>query len=699
METLSCHKCGEPLEPIGDGMFQCRYCKAICREDYAAKQAAALSSAFDLEKQARIANIRRQLWDATHQSLLNMEEISRLASELKLIIDDDFFANFYQLATANMRLEANEEKLCEFLGSIDTEEHYYDVNTVVDFLLKIVTARNMLPICDLIERAYAKKDPETYSKFRTSMDAEMEKANSGLYEPSLSRDVFVCYASEDMDKVRGLVDFLEQGDQLSCFVALRNMQHGQGAANNYFEIIKKAIDNCRYFVFVSSKNSRNFKCTTVMEILDYINLSDRLREQPIRRIQYLADPLVGENKNFAERKTNVFFKGLMPCKTREEVVDRIFGWDEEHAQDAAATPTSSSSNNAELMEAFVRAQEQMQQQLALERQKWQQEQFQLQQLLLQQQLQQQQQKPAAEPKDPSIKEVKFCKFCGLENSLNARYCSDCGNDQFVSTREEYVRGRKEAAKEKRAMDRAEAEEKERSIRENTAIYVPTPKTQTVSVSSAIDDPRNRAGRPQKRSSDTRTVSVSEPIPTPPPAPRRHITRSPVTIGQRIVIPPEITELSVKSTYAYKIGGVTVNACIFLLNPEGKVISDNDLVFFNNDRSLNNSVKLVSQDEKGVETVSVNLNRVHSDIDRIRFTYVSISEDDRKVNLSMVKTVSLEIALGDNVYTYEFDALGREKSIIAFDLYKFKNSWKINLLARLSTQDLGGLCEELGVKTN
>ena len=318
---LTCPKCGGEIIETESGC-RCKFCRTQFKEDTLVKQAEALSGLLDKEKQEKVANLRTQLWKRISDEYTDSEQILRLCREIKSYLPQDFFASFFEAAN-----EENDSALISFLDSIDVESNLDDVSTVLDFSLKSLNGRNMMSVCNLIERAYKNTDLERYSAYRTKYDEESQKVNDCVYDPELPRDAFICYSSKDMETVQKLVDYLEENG-LTCFVAIRNLQHGRNAAQNYWISIKKAIDNCKAFVFISSTNSRSVACDTKEEVRYVLDMERKTGEKK-QKVEYLIENYTG--KAAIERTFKKFFEGLEYCYDPETVFDRLMAADEEPA--------------------------------------------------------------------------------------------------------------------------------------------------------------------------------------------------------------------------------------------------------------------------------------------------------------------------------------------------------------------------------
>ncbi len=308
-----CSKCGGELVQNGNDEFKCLFCGAVYREETVKKIEEILSRILDADKREKVAALKQALWIKINEKYTDSEEVVRLCREIKKITPSDFYANFYEAA--------NSERDSDFinaLNSIDTVAHYQDMDDILRFALKSITAKNMGAICDLIERAYKQTAPSLYNKYRTMFDAEAIKVNDCVFDPAYPRNVFVCYSSKDMPSVESLVRYLEE-QGLLCFVAIRNLKHGSGAVQNYWSAIQTAIENCECVVFLSSKNSRSLNCDALKELRYVVELEQK-RGKKIKKIEYLLESYIGVP---VERTFKKIFDGLEYCYDKETVFDRI----------------------------------------------------------------------------------------------------------------------------------------------------------------------------------------------------------------------------------------------------------------------------------------------------------------------------------------------------------------------------------------
>ncbi len=324
-----CKRCGGELLRAEDAFWKCPYCGCTFDDASAERNAKTLHELFDREKEERINNLRRCLYDAVTADNISSIEISERCKEIKAYLPDDFAACFFEVAVGN-----DDNRLSRFIRRIDVEKNYADIDLAVEFLVRSLKSEFLLELNSLIERTYKTKDLSLYEKYSTAVSREASKVENGVYETKLPRDVFVAYSSRDMEHVIDLVSFLEE-QGLSCFVAARNLRHGKGAVENYDAAIKEAIDHCRSFLFVSSTKSRTLSCDALEIELPYVRRTDIENAPHEYRHSYNMIPhsykkprveyRLEESKkyNAADVITDEFFDGYERVYSKEEAASRI----------------------------------------------------------------------------------------------------------------------------------------------------------------------------------------------------------------------------------------------------------------------------------------------------------------------------------------------------------------------------------------
>ena len=371
------------LDKVDEISYKCKYCGATYDDTTARENAKQLQALFDEAKLETINNLRRNLYDATTAEYISSTDVKNACVELKKYLPDDFRANFYEIAVGD-----NEKRLISAIREIDVEANYDEIEHIVKFLIKSLQPGFLLELNNLVERAYKGRDIQTFGRLSTEISEQAEKVDQGVYQTNMPRDVFVAYSSKDMDKVSKLVEVLES-QQITCFVAARNLRHGQGSVENYNAALKDAMDHCKTFVFVSSANSRSLSCDAIRIEIPYVQKQDIENAPPEYRNNYTAIPhkykkrrveyRIGQSKkpNAADTMTAAFFEGYEWALSPKQVAERV-------AQ--------------HILEMSV----------------------------------------VDEPKE-STSDKKYCLSCGQENHKSRKICSACGRNEFVDDIGDFIK--------------------------------------------------------------------------------------------------------------------------------------------------------------------------------------------------------------------------------------------------------------------
>lgn len=207
------------------------------------------------------------------------------------------------------------------------------------------------------------------------------------------------------------------------------------------------------------------------------------------------------------------------------------------------------------------------------------------------------------------------------------------------------------------------------------------------------------GAPVRRADRLLPVSFSgsgqvtlPPEVTPPAAPDAQVTY--ITKGQRIPA-GELCKGVLKVVYEHQYAGpaIDLDVYVFLLQENGKVRSDRDLIFFSNPETADKGLRVVP----GKPMVLAELARLDPQISRAAVCY-SIYGDKPRENFSQV-TGPLVRVFHDSGELFRFPLCGltTEKTVVALELYRYKGQWKINFVGSGYRSGLRELCEGYGVQ--
>lgn len=141
----------------------------------------------------------------------------------------------------------------------------------------------------------------------------------------------------------------------------------------------------------------------------------------------------------------------------------------------------------------------------------------------------------------------------------------------------------------------------------------------------------------------------------------------------------------------------IDVYTFLLGENGKAFCDEDLIFFGNTCSKDNSVQ-TGGDSKSPE-VSVSLSKLDGRYSKIAVCF-AIYGDDSSLNFSLVESPVIHIFTNQNeICQFPLENLFTEKTVVAVELYRYKNQWKINCIGSGYRDGLKRLCESFGIEVD
>ena len=124
---------------------------------------------------------------------------------------------------------------------------------------------------------------EISEECKTGLRLKMKEIEELIERTSvINSDVFVCYSSNDLSKVNAIVTAVEEAGY-TCWYADRNMPKNHPTDFEYKKNIEQAINNCKVFLVVASKN-----CMYSSDVQWEIDIASSLCD---RRIEYLISTI------------------------------------------------------------------------------------------------------------------------------------------------------------------------------------------------------------------------------------------------------------------------------------------------------------------------------------------------------------------------------------------------------------------------
>lgn len=368
----TCRRCGGELEEQNGG-YVCKYCGKSWRSQSFSDFDDMLKACDEVSRRRRaedIANLRRLLWAETHRQNVSNAEVARVSREILKYLPQDLYANFY-LSTCDNR------SVARFINTLNLNEvPDDDLSLMVNYLTDALKKQWFLPADTLVKSV---RSASLRATLCDALEAKKRAVDNCVFEPRHHRNVFICYASEDISIVNRVVAALER-ENVECFVAARNLQHGSGAKDNYEREIHEALDNCDMLLFFSSADSRNLQRDCYKLEIDYVK-----RHNPsMPRLEYVITTYE-QTRKVSDGDFNKFFKGRERCLTNDdaEVVRRVL-------DTLNATDKSSETKDIQITEA-----------------------------------------------DFNGKKMCANPDCGAMCDINTKFCPKCGSDTFLSSYGEY----------------------------------------------------------------------------------------------------------------------------------------------------------------------------------------------------------------------------------------------------------------------
>ena len=149
----------------------------------------------------------------------------------------------------------------------------------------------------------------------------------------------------------------------------------------------------------------------------------------------------------------------------------------------------------------------------------------------------------------------------------------------------------------------------------------------------------------------------------------------------------------------------LDASLFLVGKDGKVLSDSHFIFYNNATSPDGAVVHQGDNRTGEgdgddEVIEIDLSKVAPEVDKIIFTVTIDEADSRGQNFGQVNNSFIRILnqAGEvEITKYELDEDYSSETAINFgELYRKNNGWNFKAVGAGFNKGLAGFCKTYGV---
>jgi len=167
-------------------------------------------------------------------------------------------------------------------------------------------------------------------------------------------------------------------------------------------------------------------------------------------------------------------------------------------------------------------------------------------------------------------------------------------------------------------------------------------------------------------------------------------------GERIDISSYTAdELEIRLSYSDIRGDMELDGYAFMLDGNGRVLSDNDLIFFGNEVSEDKSVR--SDTFSGYPAIYIVLSRANPRYSKIDICFSAYGDNDN-LNFRQVHSPIIQIInKGKELLHLCLNNLSKEKCLVGIEFYLNKDTWKIKAVGAGYNGKLKALCESFGVE--
>ncbi|MFI1655339.1 TerD family protein [Streptomyces sp. NPDC020472] len=169
-------------------------------------------------------------------------------------------------------------------------------------------------------------------------------------------------------------------------------------------------------------------------------------------------------------------------------------------------------------------------------------------------------------------------------------------------------------------------------------------------------------------------------------------------GGNLPVPGQVWRIAVVRRAAGD-GVPEVDASALLLDADGRVRGDGDLVFYNQPAHASGAVRLLGQvrdeEQRVADWLEIDTGRVEPGVRRIVITASSEDGTFGQVPDLHIRTVSA--ATGEQLALYEVDDASTETAFVLGEFYRRDEAWKFRAVGQGYDSGLVGLAEDFGIE--
>lgn len=154
----------------------------------------------------------------------------------------------------------------------------------------------------------------------------------------------------------------------------------------------------------------------------------------------------------------------------------------------------------------------------------------------------------------------------------------------------------------------------------------------------------------------------------------------------------------------------LDACVFLLGANGKVLRDEDFIFYNNLSARDGAVvhkgdNRTGEGEGDDETIFIDFAKVPAEIEKIAVTVTIFDAEQKNQNFGQVSNSYVHVVKvdspddqgGEEVLRFDLvEEFSIETALVVCEIYRYNGDWKFNAVAAGYQGGLEALCRSYGV---
>lgn len=155
------------------------------------------------------------------------------------------------------------------------------------------------------------------------------------------------------------------------------------------------------------------------------------------------------------------------------------------------------------------------------------------------------------------------------------------------------------------------------------------------------------------------------------------------------------ELRIRLVYKKLKLPMEMDAYVFLLHEDEMTRYDEEMIFFGNLISQDNGAAVV-EGTRYPETAFI-LNRIYQEIQKIAICF-SAYGDNAAFDFSQIEKPVLQVFHGEEQIAWmDLQNLKTERTLVAAELYRYQNTWKIRAVSAGYRDGLAQLCQRYGIE--